>query len=180
MDRVFPSIGPTTAIGNKSWRRNRASKSRRYCVTCRHTTPKAAQETHVVVRPLKFKADSLDNWRVAKKIKPSQRGAIKLARVYGSELLCVRYRENPEGTERMTTVELVVERAVIQKRNDPMVWFKLKPDELALRQVAMSRGARYNGRTHMWQLPRSEVLRLGLKGRIAVTEQELQQEQVHP
>ncbi len=134
----------------------------------------------MVVHRLKSKTDRLEEWRVAKKIKPSQRGAIKLARSYGSELLCVRYRENPEGTERLTTVELVVERVVIQKRDDPIVSFKIRQDELDLRRLAMSRGAKYNGRTYMWQLRRSEVLRMGLKSRIAVTEQELLQEQVHP
>ena len=84
----------------------------------------------MVVHRLKSKSAQLDEWRVAKKIKPSQRGAIKLARSYGSELLCVRYRENPEGTERLTTVELVVERVVIQKRDDPIVSFKIRHDEL--------------------------------------------------
>lgn len=134
----------------------------------------------MVVHRLKSKSDRLDDWRVAKKIKPSQRGAIKLARNYGSELLCVRYRESPDGTERLTTVELVVERVVIQKRDDPIVSFKIRQDELDLRRLVMSRGARYNGRTYMWQLRRSEVLRMGLKSRIAVTEQERLQEQVHP
>ena len=122
----------------------------------------------------------LDDWRVAKKIKPSQRGAIKLARSYGSELLCVRYRENPDGTERLTTVELIVERAVIQKRDDPIVLFKIKQEELELRRLAMPRGAKYDGRNYMWRLCRSKVLRMGLKSRIAVTDQDLDQEQVRP
>lgn len=133
----------------------------------------------MVVHRLKSRTERLDEWRVAKKIRPSQRGAIKLARSYGPELLCVRYRENPEGTERLTTVELVVERVVIQKREDPIVSFKIMQDELELRRLAMSRGARYNGRTYMWQLRRSEVLRMGLKSRIAVTEHDLRHEQVH-
>jgi hypothetical protein len=134
----------------------------------------------VSVHRLNAKTPDLDQWRVAKKIKPSQRGAIKLARLHGKELLCVRYRENPEGTERLTTIELVVERTVIQKRSDPMVYFKIKIDEVELRAMAMARGAKYNGRNHMWRLQRSEVLRLGLKNRIAVTDDELLQEQVHP
>lgn len=132
------------------------------------------------IHRLNSRFDRLDEWRVAKKIKPSQRGAIKLARTHGSELLCVRYRENPEGTERLTTVELVVERVVIQKRDDPIVSFKIRQDEIELRRQAMSRGAKYDGRTYMWQLRRSEVLRMGLKTRIAVTDEELRQEQVHP
>jgi hypothetical protein len=134
----------------------------------------------VVVHHLKSKAERLDEWRVAKKIKPSQRGAIKLARSYGTDLLCVRYRENPEGTERLTTVELVVERSVIQKRDDPIVSFKIRQDELDLRRQAMARGAKYDGKNYMWKLVRSEVLRMGLKSRIAVTSAELDQEQVHP
>ncbi len=134
----------------------------------------------MVVHRLKSKSAQLDEWRVAKKIKPSQRGAIKLARSYGPELLCVRYRENPEGTERLTTVELVVERVVIQKRDDPIVSFKIRHDELDLRRLAMSKGAKYDPKNFMWKLPRSEVLRMGLKSRIAVTLDELYQEHVHP
>ena len=134
----------------------------------------------MVVHRLKTKSERLDEWRVAKKIKPSQRGAIKLARSYGTDLLCVRYRENPDGTERLTTVELVVERTVILKRDDPIVSFKIRQDELELRRKAMALGAKYDGKTFMWKLPRSEVLRMGLRSRIAVTADELLQEHVHP
>jgi hypothetical protein len=120
----------------------------------------------VTVHRLKSKTERLEDWHVAKKIKPSQRGAIKLARAYGDELLCVRYRENPDGTERLTTVELVVDRTVIQKRDDPIVWFKIRQDELELRHQIMSRGARYDGSKYLWRLSRSEVIRLGLRARI--------------
>ena len=130
----------------------------------------------MVIRRLKSRPANLDQWRVAKKIQPSQRGAIKLARTYGSELLCVRYRENPEGTERLTTLELVVERTVIQKRDDPIVAFKIKQDEIELRRPAMTRGAKYDARTYLWKLQRSEVLRMGLKNRIVVSQEELYQE----
>lgn len=134
----------------------------------------------MVVHRLKSRTENLDQWRVAKKIKPSQRGAIKLARMHGAELLCVRYRENAEGTERLTTVELIVERAIIQKRDDPVVSFKIKQDETALRNLAMAKGAKYNGKNCMWQLRRSEVLRMGLKSRIAVSDEEFYQEHIHP
>jgi hypothetical protein len=124
-------------------------------------------------------AKALNAWRVAKTIRPGQRGAIKLERAYGDELLCVRYRENGDGTERLTTIELMVERAVIQKRDDPIVAFKLKHNEVDLRKWAMAAGARYNGRTRMWHLRRSAVLRKGLRSRIAVALDEIYQEQVH-
>ena len=134
----------------------------------------------MTVHRLKSKTENLDSWRVAKKIKPNQRGAIKIARNYGSELLCVRYRENPDGTERLTTVELVVERVMIQKRDDPIVSFKIKPDEVDLRRLAQSKGATYDGKNQMWNLVRSEVLRMGLRSRIAVTIDQLYQEHVDP
>ena len=134
----------------------------------------------MAIHRLKTTATDLDQWRVAKKIKPSQRGAVKLARIHGRELLCVRYRENPDGTERLTTIELVVERVVIQKRDDPIVAFKIKPEEADLRRLAQEKGAKYDGRTFMWRLARSEVLRMGLKNRIAVSVDQIYQEQVHP
>ena len=121
-----------------------------------------------------------DSWRVAKRIKPSQRGAIKLARAYGDQLLCVRYRENPDGTERLTTVELIIDRVVIQKRDDPVVAFKIKQEEVDLRRLAKAKGAKYDGKTHMWKLPRREVLRMGLRSRIAVPVDQIMQEQIHP
>ena len=134
----------------------------------------------MTVHRLKSKNEKLDSWRVAKKIKPSQRGSIKIARNYGSELLCVRYRENPDGTERLTTVELVVERVMIQKRDDPIVSFKIKQEEVDLRRLAQSKGATYDGKSQMWNLVRSEVLRMCLRSRIAVTIDQLYQEHVDP
>lgn len=134
----------------------------------------------MTVHRLKPESEDLDSWRVAKKIKPNQRGAIKIARTYGSELLCVRYRENPDGTERLTTVELVVERVMIQKRDDPIVSFKIKHEEVDLRRLAQSKGATYDGKNQMWNLVRSEVLRMGLRTRIAVTIDQLSQEHVDP
>jgi len=134
----------------------------------------------VVHRLTRSKDEDLGLWRIAKKIKPGQPGSIKLSRAHGKELLCVRYRENLDGTERLTTIELIVERAVIQKRDDPVVVFKLKQDEIELRRLVMAKGAKYDGKTSMWKLRRSEVLRMGLRSRIAVTLDQLYQEQVPP
>ena len=130
----------------------------------------------MTVHRLKPKTESLEHWRVAKKIKPSQRGAIKISRDYGDELLCVRYRENPDGTERLTTVELIVQGVMIQKRDDPIVVFKIKPGETDLQRLAQAKGATYDAKIHMWNLIRSEVIRMGLRNRIAVTIYQLYQE----
>jgi hypothetical protein len=38
--------------------------------------------------------------RVIKRMAPHQPGAVKLARRYGKDLLCVRYRSDPDGLHR--------------------------------------------------------------------------------
>jgi len=140
----------------------------------------ASQGTDVIVHCLKTDTDRRDEWRVAKKIKPSQRGARKLTCSYCAGLLCIRHRENTDGAERLTTAELVVERAVIQKRNDPIVSFKIRQEEREQRRLAMLRGARYDGRNYLWRLRRSGVLWMGLRSRITVTAEEPDREQVPP
>lgn len=59
------------------------------------------------------KSNSRESWHVAKTIKPGHRGAVKLSRLYGEKLVCVRYRENADGTTRSTTVELIVDEVEI-------------------------------------------------------------------
>lgn len=107
-------------------------------------------------------------WRVAKTIRPEQPGAVKLTRAHGDRLVCVRYREHPDGGERITTVELVVDRVVIQRRKDEIVSFKIKATETDLQRIAKSKGAIYDSTTRMWKLSRTEVLRMGLRKRIAM------------
>ena len=88
--------------------------------------------------------------------------------------------KKPEGTARLNTVELRVERAVNQRRSDLVMSFKIKQKEPELRRLAMPRIAKHHHRNYMWPLRRSGVLRIGLNSRIAVTDQELCQEQLRP
>ena len=117
--------------------------------------------------PLPAPAGDLAGRRVAKKIRPGQRGAIKLARMHGEALLCVRYRENADGSKRLMTGELLLEMTVIQKRDDPIVSFKIKPKEIGLRRPAQSKGGWYEGKNFR-KLARSQGLRIGLMTRIEV------------
>jgi hypothetical protein len=107
-----------------------------------------------------------------------QRGAILLTRQYGAQLVCVRYREDRDGDLRITTVELIVERAVVQKRLAALVSFKIRPHEHALLREACRRGATFDAKTQLWRLPRQDVLRMGLRHRIAVSVEQMLREQV--
>lgn len=134
------------------------------------------EEMTLVLQKKKLAPSTWASWGVTKTIRPEHRGAIKLTRVYGEKLFCVRYRENASRDERITTVELIVERVVIQKRKDEIVSFKIKHDEEELRRAAKAKGATFDGKTKMWKLARREILRLGLRNRIAMSTEELLRE----
>jgi hypothetical protein len=113
-------------------------------------------------------------WRVSKTMRPNDRGAVKLTRLYGEELLCVRYRTNRGADERITTVELIVDRVAVQKRSgDDLVAFKIKGNEFELQRWARSRGATYDRHTRMWRLQRRMIIEMGLQHRIAVPLEEM-------
>lgn len=59
-------------------------------------------------------------WRVTKTMQPSARGALRLMRLYGDQLVCVRYRTSGTGEERLTTIELIVERTMVRKRGNQL------------------------------------------------------------
>ena len=49
--------------------------------------------------------------KVIKKLDPQAPGARRWAATYGENLVCVRYRVDPERQRRLTTVEFVVDEA---------------------------------------------------------------------
>ena len=105
-------------------------------------------------------------WRVAKKLLPGQAGTLKLARRYGEKLLCVRYRLDEQGTERFTTVELVVERAPVVPRQQKIVAVKIGLEEATLRAKVKQHGAKWDPIAKLWRLPARAAARLGLRERI--------------
>jgi len=69
--------------------------------------------------------NQITNFRVTKKLSPAQPDAIKLARRYGEQLVCVRHRIDPAGTTRVTTIELVVEQAPLNVKADQLVGIRV-------------------------------------------------------
>lgn len=98
-------------------------------------------------------------------------------RRYGDALVCVRYRTSGTGDERLTTIELVVERTVIRKRHNDIVAFKIKDNEAELRREAKRLGASFDPKTRLWRLARHEVIGLGLLHRIAVSPEQLMRDE---
>jgi hypothetical protein len=94
-------------------------------------------------------------------------GAIKLTRKYGDALVCVRYRISPDGSERTTTIELVLERTAVRQKANPLVAVKIYPSETKLAAKAKAKGAWFNARTRLWKMRRNDAHSLGLANRIA-------------
>lgn len=93
----------------------------------------ASQGTIVVIPRIKgTRASPAHAWAVAKTMQIDTPGAIKLTRQYGDALLCVRYRLSPDGKERITTIELELERVTVQRKANPVVAVKIYFSEIKL------------------------------------------------
>jgi len=105
---------------------------------------------------------------VVKRFSATQPGALKLARRFGDALVCVRYRHDPQGRYRYTTVELVVDEAPVAQREDPdaMVLVHLAFDDTKRRQLVLAHGARWDTRHRLWSMPRKTAKKLRLVARI--------------
>jgi hypothetical protein len=100
---------------------------------------------------------------VTRKLAPTSRGAIKLARQFGDALLCVRHRTDPQAEFRYTTVELLVEKVAMQPRLEKMVTLRIGPGEYALHAVIRAAGGKWDPVIKLWHLPKrvATILRLG-------------------
>jgi len=65
--------------------------------------------------------------RVTRSLRPGQPGTLKLMRLYGRGLLCVRYREDARGQTRYTTVEIVVDQSPVARRltDQSILWVRI-------------------------------------------------------
>lgn len=114
---------------------------------------------------------SWERTRVVKKIAPQRPGARKLAQRYGSALVCVRHREDPGGTTRYTTVELVVDSTPITRRRPDNELLAIRPDphNQQVRDDIISARGQWDSTLRAWWLTRKEARRLNLISRTVAT-----------
>ena len=106
-----------------------------------------------------------------KKLKPGQPGTKKLLEEYGSSLLCVRYRSDPETQTIVKTVEIIVAESAWQPRprrigKDQLVGVKIGYKEFSLQRQVKAAGAEWNPESRLWEIRYGEVVKLGLTERI--------------
>lgn len=106
--------------------------------------------------------------RVTKKYAPTQPGARKLAQRYGADLVCVRHRQNLEGTVRYTTIELLVEQMPVLPRKPPgqLLAVRLRRGEVDLRRQLMALGGQWDSKLSTWWVTRRIATQLKLLDRV--------------
>ena len=114
-------------------------------------------------------ADLVDS-KVVKRLRPDQRGALKLGRRYGDALVCVRYRHSADGRLRFTTIELVVDQAPVMRRSpikqDPIVLVRLPWMDQRSFTLLIGRGATWHRDRRIWSMPESMAKSFGPAARI--------------
>jgi len=107
---------------------------------------------------------------VRKTLRPGQRGTRKLVKIHGHDLVCVRYRYDERAGLRLTTVELVVERARWKPpRRIPdsaLVSVKVEPWERSLQERLRKAGARWDGRLGLWRMRYDKAVELRVRRRL--------------
>jgi len=115
--------------------------------------------------------------RVMCTIRAGERGTKRLVDRFGDQLLCVRYRYDAVKRERLTTVELVVDRTDRRppttrdarwRPPEPPRWVKLRIayEETELRQRVKAAGGRWRKDEKVWELPTGVVRKLGVGDRV--------------
>ena len=109
--------------------------------------------------------------KIQRTLLPGQPGTKKLVDEYGDNLICVRYRYDLKKKQRLTTVEIIIDR---QKWNlnesriplNKIMNLKIEYGERELAQQVKSLGRRWNSQKKAWRLPFKYVQILKLEDRI--------------
>jgi hypothetical protein len=105
---------------------------------------------------------------------PGKPGTKKLVDQYGDDLICVRYRYNLKQEQRLTTVEIIVDKQkwnLNESRTPPnkIMNLKIEYGERELAQQVKSLGGRWDRQKKVWKLPLRYVQILKLEDRIVTT-----------
>jgi hypothetical protein len=116
--------------------------------------------------------------RVVKTLWPPQPGTRQLRKRYGSALVCVRYRQDPEGRHRYTTVEVMVDHAPVRYHPNGVARHLLPVPfwDAGLREQLLAHGAKWNYTENAWQLTKAAATKLGVLSKT----RRIKRQNVHP
>ena len=105
------------------------------------------------------------------KLKPGQKGAKTLVELYGSRLVCVRYRYDEARQKRFKTAEIIIEEVpwvpVPKQAKSPIqVDVQIAWGETQLARQVKAAGGKWNRAKRLWEMPYDQAIALGLEARI--------------
>lgn len=103
------------------------------------------------------------------KLKPGQKGTRKLVELYGSRLVCVRYRYDEQRRKRFKTVELIVDESPWTPppiKPDKLVAVRVELNEVELQRKVKLADGKWFPRDKVWYLRYDQAVALGLESRI--------------
>jgi hypothetical protein len=109
--------------------------------------------------------------RARAKLLPGQPGTKALVKIYGDQLVCVRYRYDRERRKRYKTVELIVDEAAWEPPHqvpDPAtrVYVRVAWGEASIAQRIKAAGGQWHREYKLWSLPYGQVAQLALLDRL--------------
>ena len=101
------------------------------------------------------------------KLKRGAQGTKCLVEKFGDHLVCVRYRYDPDKRLRYKTAEIIVSEAPwIRKKSNTHAYVLVHWKEKDLQTRIKAAGGKWNISKNLWKLDMTNILNLGLKGRI--------------
>ncbi len=113
--------------------------------------------------------------KASKKLLPGRPGTRKLLKQYGEDLLCVRYRYDPENHIKLKTIEIVIERAPWNGQRTPAASFvsiRIDYGEVELGRKVKSAAGTWNRERKVRELAYGDVVALGLEERVVAEDGE--------
>jgi hypothetical protein len=108
---------------------------------------------------------------VKRKLIPGQSGTKRWKKKFGDDLVCVRYRYDELLQKKVTTVEIIVEQSIWEKRphkipGNKIMSIRVNYGELKISGIVKKAGGRWNSKEKVWKLAYKDVMALGLEKRI--------------
>ena len=108
-------------------------------------------------------------------LQPGQKGTKGLIERYGEQLIFVRYRYDAARSRRLKTVELVIEEVPWRplpatQGKSALVGVRVELKEVELQRRVKHAGGKWDAQRKLWEMRRTDALKLGLKDRIADVE----------
>ncbi len=109
--------------------------------------------------------------KIQRTLTPGRPGTKKLVNQYGDNLVCVRYRYDSKQQQRLTTVEIIIDRqrwTLDPSRTPPnkIMNLRIEYGERELAQQVKALGGRWDRQNKVWKLPFRYVQILKLEDRI--------------